>query len=214
MPKVQIAHNKNGDPIAHFIQLSSDTYQFRFSLEFQNEIDDCDTSNLLEELRDYPHHSIRGVSELIFDNIEVSIDDLDGRKVLLADQSSTLFDIQGTKNVVFDIQGQEQVRKFKKLLKSKTGIEVDLSFILGIKSQDAKIKCSLDSSLLKSEINTSIKGKAYIEITQLESAISRTISKSSTTCSIESGKLESSKAITQIVPVSYTHLTLPTTPYV
>ena len=199
MPKVKIAHNQNGDPIAHLIQLSSDTYQFRFSLEFRNEIDNCDTNNLLEELRDYPHNSIQRISELIFDNIEVSIDDLDGRKVLLADQGSTLFDIQGIKNVVFDIEGQRQIQKLKKLLKSKTGIEVDLSFILGIKSQDAKINCSLDSSLLELELNAEIKGKAYIEIAQFELALNRTIKKSSSSCSIESGSLENSKSITQII---------------
>jgi len=207
MPQAVLAKDDTGRAISQFVSMNSESSEFRFRLNFprryeqsaqERSFNPCDHDNLLEELKSIPGNTVERVSSLIIENIRVSINDLGKEtEVLLADPNTTIFNYSGeAKNVSLRIDGRDKMERFKKLLKTQTGVEVDVDFLMQVRSEDGQIKCSLDSNEILTQIKPSVTlspklGKKVILPVSLKSAITNAVRNSQTSCYIEASNSDS-----------------------
>jgi len=156
MPRVILQQDQNKQQTSELIKIDDNQFQFRLALYFPNDLTlypeqggdiACPDNLILEELKQQGFN-LRKVDMLHPYNGSVRIKDLSSQAISLSPSNTDLVDLRGkTKNIVFDLN-QNEVLQFQELLKTETGVQIDINLNLTFDqvSSESKKNCSLEAS--------------------------------------------------------------------
>lgn len=205
MPRAILGVDENGEKLMGWINLdegsslpaSEHRFELRLGIYFpfdKQEIEiapghkkSCGHEQILNDLKD---EGITKVSNLAIVDAMLTIDEdeLSSKSDNIAVEGTSVSNYLGmTRILKVKIKGQKNLDNFIKKLQMKTGIEVDINFILELRQQDGTYECELDTEQIINELQAGV-GFAVPEIMtkfDIEAAVSNTLQKGEGSCYLE-----------------------------
>ena len=181
MPRVILRQDQNKQQTSEFIEISDNHFQFRLALYFPNDLTlhpeqggdiACPDNLILNELK-HQGFNLKKVDMLHPYNGSVRIKDLNTEAIHLSPDDTDLVNLKGkTKNIVFDLN-QNELQQFQRLLKTETGVQIDINLNFNIRASDGQIQCEIDNNLLVNKLEATIPNlhtsSPYISIKKIQS---------------------------------------------